>query len=293
MRAFLSLISLSLMLISTSLVANNQVIKAVAITENIHMLMGQGGNVGVFIGRDGTFLIDDQFAPMTEEIISKIKSLGGGVPKFLLNTHYHSDHSGGNENLGEQGTLIFSHDNVRERLRSGSFLREFNIKLKASEGKGLPVVTFSENMSFHINGDVVRAIHTPHAHSDGDSFIHFEKQNVIHAGDLFFNGFFPFIDVDHGGSLKGMINGVNQMLLLTNNSTTIIPGHGQKSNKTELIAYRDMLQLSLNRLKALREQGLSLEEIIAAKPLKDLDNKWGKSMFTADKWIEQIFAGIY
>ena len=146
----------------------------IPVTEQIYMIVGEGGNIGLFIGGDGTFLIDDQFAPLTEKIVAAIKSVGGDYPKFLINTHYHGDHTGGNEKLGQKGTLIFSHDNVRERLKTGSFIEAFNMKKAGISKEGLPVVTFSEDISFHLNGDTIRAIHVPHAHTDGDSFIYFE-----------------------------------------------------------------------------------------------------------------------
>ncbi len=196
----------------------------VPVTEHIYMLEGKGGNIGLFTGEDGTFLIDDQFAPLTDKIIAAIKSVGGSIPKFLLNTHYHGDHTGGNEKLGKEGTLIFSHHNVRERLSTGSFIEAFNMKRAGVSREGLPVVTFSRDISFHINGENVRAIHVAHAHTDGDSFIVFEKANVIHTGDFFFNGFYPFIDVNHGGSLKGMIIAVDKVLSLADDSTKIIAG---------------------------------------------------------------------
>ena len=169
--------------------AADEKIIPIPVTEQIYMIAGKGGNIGLFIGGDGTFLIDDQFAPLTEKIIEAIKSVGGDYPKFLINTHYHGDHTGGNEKLGQGGTLIFSHDNVRERLSTGSFIEAFNVKRAGVSREGLPVVTFSEDISFHLNGDSVQAIHVPNAHTDGDSFIHFKAANVIHAGDIFFNGF--------------------------------------------------------------------------------------------------------
>ena len=206
--------------------ADTKKITPTPITKEIFMIAGEGGNIGMFIGKDGTFLIDDQFAPLTEKIIAAIKSVGGDHPKFLINTHYHGDHTGGNEKLGTGGTLIFSHHNVRERLSTGSFLAAFNMKHAPLAKEGLPVVTFSEDISFHFNGDTIRAIHVPHAHTDGDSFIYFEKANVIHAGDFFFNGFYPFIDVNHGGSLAGMIQAVEKVLSLADDNTKIIAGHG-------------------------------------------------------------------
>ena len=183
-------------------------IKAVPVADQIFMIGGQGGNIGLFIGEDGTFLIDDQFAPLTEKIVETIKSVGGQHPRFLINTHYHGDHTGGNEKLGQGGTLIVSHDNVRDRLISGAYIGAFKMKLPPTAKAGLPAVTFSKNIKFHLNGDTVIVKHVPHAHTDGDSFIYFQAANVIHAGDLFFNGFYPFIDVNHGGSLKGIYSGV-------------------------------------------------------------------------------------
>jgi glyoxylase-like metal-dependent hydrolase (beta-lactamase superfamily II) len=264
----------------------------IQVTEQIYMIAGEGGNIGVFIGEDGTFLIDDQFAPLTEKIVEAIKSVGGDHPKFLINTHYHGDHTGGNEKLGQKGTLIFSHDNVRERLRMGSFLMAFNMKQAGISREGLPVVTFSEDISFHLNGDRVRAIHVPHAHTDGDSFIHFKAANVIHAGDFFFNGFYPFIDVNHGGSLKGMIKAVDMVLSLADDSTKIIAGHGPLGDKKQLASYRQMLGIAYERLSKLKAEGKTAEEAVAAKPLADLEPTWGDGIFKSDRWIELIYSGV-
>jgi glyoxylase-like metal-dependent hydrolase (beta-lactamase superfamily II) len=267
-------------------------IVAVPVADQIFMITGKGGNIGLFTGKDGTFLIDDQFAPLTEKILAAIKSVGGEFPKFLINTHYHGDHTGGNENLGKDGALIFSHDNVRERLSTDTFIAEFDMKLQALSPEGLPVVTFSEDISFHINGENVRAIHVPHAHTDGDSFIYFEKGNVVHAGDLFFNGFYPFIDVTHGGSLKGMIDGVGRVLALADDKTKIIPGHGPLADKAQLAGYREMLRTAHKRLSKLKAEGKTAQEAAAAKPLADLEATWGDGMFKGDRWIEIIYRGL-
>ena len=267
-------------------------IMAIPVAEQIYMVTGEGGNIGLFIGEDGTILIDDQFAPLTEKIVATIKSVGGNFPKFLINTHYHGDHTGGNENLGQGGTLIFSHDNVRERLSTGSFIAAFNMKRGSVSHVGLPVVTFSENISFYLNSDIVRVIHVPHAHTDGDSFICFEKANVIHAGDLFFNGFYPFIDVTHGGSLKGMIKGVDRVLALADDNTKIIAGHGPVGDKEQLLSYRQMLETAYKRLKKLKAEGKTAQEAAAAKPLADLESTWGDGIFKGDRWIEIIYSGV-
>ncbi len=262
------------------------------ITEQIYMIGGEGGNIGLFIGGDGTFLIDDQFAPMTEKIVAAIKSVGGDYPRFLINTHYHGDHTGGNEKLGAGGTLIFSHDNVRERLSTGSYIKEFSMQRPGISPVGLPVVTFSEDISFHLNGDTIRAIHVPNAHTDGDSFIYFKVANVIHAGDFFFNGIYPFIDVTHGGSLKGMIKAVDLVLSLADENTKIIAGHGPVGNIEQLTSYRQMLWTVYERLRKLKAAGKSAQEAVAAKPLADLEATWGDGLFKGDQWIEMIYSGV-
>ncbi|MCK4838961.1 MAG: MBL fold metallo-hydrolase [Desulfobulbaceae bacterium] len=272
--------------------AGKEKIIPIPVTAQIYMIAGEGGNIGIFTGGDGTFLIDDQFAPLTEKIVAAIKSIGGDQPKFLINTHYHGDHTGGNEKLGQQGTLIFSHDNVRERLIAGSFIEAFNMKLAAVSPEGLPVVTFSKDITFHLNGDTIHAIHVPHAHTDGDSFIYFKAANVIHAGDFFFNGFYPFIDVTHGGSLKGMIIAVDKVLSLADESTKIIAGHGPLGDKKQLASYRQMLWTAHERLGKLKAEGKTAQEAVAAKPLADLEATWGDGLFKGDRWIELIYSGV-
>ncbi len=280
------------MSLATTGQAVDEKIIPVPVTEQIYMIAGEGGNIGLFIGEDGTFLIDDQFAPLTEKIVEAIKSVGGDYPKFLINTHYHGDHTGGNEKLGQGGTLIFSHDNVRERLSTGYFIEAFNMKQAAVSREGLPVVTFSEDISFHLNGDIILAIHVPHAHTDGDSFIYFKAANVIHAGDFFFNGFYPFIDVNHGGSLKGMINAVDKVLSMADDSTKIIAGHGPLGDKEQLASYRQMLGIAYERLRKLKAEGKTAQEAVAAKPLADLESTWGNGLFKSDRWIELIYSGV-
>jgi glyoxylase-like metal-dependent hydrolase (beta-lactamase superfamily II) len=289
----LSILAAGFISLATTVQADEVNIITTQVSEQIYMIEGKGGNIGLFIGKEGTFLIDDQFAPLTEKIIEAIKSVGGDHPEFLINTHYHGDHTGGNENLGQGGTLIFSHDNVRERLSTGSFIEAFNMQRSGVILKGLPVVTFSEDISFHLNGDSVQAMHVPHAHTDGDSFIHFKAANVIHAGDIFFNGFYPFIDVNHGGSLKGMIAAVDKILLLADNNTKIIAGHGPLGDKSQLSSYHQMLVTAYERLRKLKENGSSVQETITAKPLADLETTWGGGLFTSDRWIELTYSGIY
>ena len=183
-------VAVSLSLSSQSFAQQSPVkIEANQLTDNIYMITGQGGNIGLLTGAEGSFLIDDQFAPLTEKIIEVVKSVGGDAPRFLINTHFHGDHTGGNENLGEAGTLIMSHHAVRERLVNGYNISEFGMKVPPAGKPSLPTVTYSENMHVHINGETIRIIHVPSAHTDGDSFVVFEGANIVHAGDIFFNGF--------------------------------------------------------------------------------------------------------
>ncbi len=237
-------------------------------------------------------MIDDQFPPLSEKILDAITVIGGAHSKFRINTHYHGDHTGGNEAFGKGGTLIFSHDNVRDRLAHGSFIAPFSMKREPLDPAGLPVVTFTEDFRFHLNGDTVHRIHLPHAHTDGDCIIVFETAKLIHAGDLLFNGFYPFIDVDHGGTLRGLINGVDNMLSLVDEETKIIAGHDPLADREALIRYRDMLAIANERLRKLKADGKSAAEALAAKPLADLEENWGKGMFTGDRWIEITYPGV-
>jgi len=267
-------------------------VNAVKVANGIHMLSAKGGNVGVFIGKDGTFVVDDQFAPLTEKLMAKIKSLGGDTPKFLVNTHFHGDHTGGNENFGKKGAMIVSHDNVRERLKKGYKVAAFNNTTPPAPAAALPVITYSEKMHFHINSEDVNLVHVSNAHTDGDTFIHFKKANVIHAGDLFFNGFYPFIDAGNGGNVKGVIDAANTMLALANNNTKIIPGHGPLARKKDLEAYRNMLQKAYFNLLALKKQGLNSAQAQAKRPLAEFDKDWANGIFTSDKWIDVIYPAV-
>jgi cyclase len=290
----LTVVTTSILFNVSALRAQDDVkIEAIPVADNIYMLTGNGGNIGLFLGNDGTFIVDDQFAPLTDKILAAIKSVGGDTPRFLINTHFHGDHTGGNENLGKAGTLIVSHDNVRRRLVNGSYIDAFGMNAPPADKTALPVITFSEEMHFHINDEVVRAIHVASAHTDGDSFIHFEKANVVHAGDVFFNGFYPFIDADNGGSVRGTIEAVDVILALTDSNSKIIPGHGPLGDKAQLQAYRDMLDKAYTRLLKLKNNGVSVEDAISQNPLEDLEATWGGGFFKGDKWISIIYPGVY
>ncbi len=267
-------------------------IEAAQVRGNIYMLTGQGGNIGLFHGADGSFMIDDQFAPLTDKILAAVKSVGGDNPKYLINTHFHGDHTGGNENLGKSGTLIMSHHAVRERLVNGSFIAAFGMKAGPAPKAALPAVTYSENMHLHLNGETVHIIHVPNGHTDGDSYVIFEKANVVHAGDLFFNGFYPFIDAANGGTMRGVIAGVDMILAQTDADSKIIPGHGPLATRSDLLAYREMLATAYERLLKLKNEGVSFEDAVMHEPLQDLESEWGDGIFDGDKWIQIIYPAV-
>lgn len=266
--------------------------KVTTVSDNIYALAAEGGNMGVAIGEDGTFLIDDQFAPLTRKLLWQLGELGGGTPRFLINTHWHFDHTGGNENLGAQGTLIVAHDNVRKLLSRDNHISAFNRNIPALSSEGLPVITFSRDTTFHLNQDTIHVFHVANAHTDGDAVVHFQQSNVIHAGDIWFNGFYPFIDAEHGGSLAGVIAATEQIIALSDEQTIIIPGHGPVGNRAELLSYRDMLVGVFNILSALKAEGKSLQEVIAMQPIKPYEEEWGNGFLTTEQWLGIIYSGL-
>ena len=263
-------------------------IKSTRITDTTYMLTGAGGNIGVSVGEDAVFVIDDQFAPLTGKITAAIARITPKPVKFVLNTHWHFDHTGGNENLGKAGALIVAHHNVRKRMDSEQLIDFLQMRTKPDPKGALPVVTFSADMAFHINGEEIRAIHMPAAHTDGDSVVHFTGSDVIHMGDIYFNGFYPFIDAESGGSADGVVAACDQVLKIATEKTKIIPGHGPLSSAAELRAYRDMVATISGRVKALAAQGKTLEEIKAAKVSADHDEKWGKGFIKPERFAEML-----
>ena len=242
------------------------------------MEMEPAGNLGVSVGEDGAFVIDDQFAPMTERIIDAVAELTDQPIKYVLNTHWHGDHTGSNENLGRLGHTIIAHDNVRARMNSDQYHLVFKQGTPPHPAAALPVITFSATMTFHFNGDTVHVVHVPRAHTDGDSIFYFEKADVMHTGDAFINRGYPLIDIASGGTIKGQIEATNKMLEFVGPDTIVIPGHGPLADRTRMIEIRDMLIAARAAVVKLLEQGMSLNEILAAKPLAHLDEKWAQGI---------------
>ncbi len=247
------------------------------IAGNVHMIQGRGGNIGVSAGEDGVYLVDDQFAPLTERILAKVREISDGPVRFVLNTHWHGDHTGGNENLGNAGVVIVAHDNVYERMSTDQMNKIFGRTTPASPKAALPTITFNQTTTFHLNGEEIHAFRVSPSHTDGDTVVFFKSSNVIHMGDTFFNGRFPFIDTESGGRLDGVISTADLVLSMTNDATKIIPGHGPLAGREELTAYRDTLIRARNELNVLIAEGKSLEDILAARPFEDLYQSWGGS----------------
>jgi len=265
-------------------------IEIIPIRDGIYMLTGQGGNIGLSIGTDGVFMIDDQFAPLTAKIKAAIATLSDQPIRFVMNTHWHFDHTGGNENLGREGVVIVAHDHVRERMSHDNFITAFNKKIPASPDIALPAVTFNDRMTFHVNQRTIHISHHRNAHTDGDSIVVFKKANVIHTGDIFFNGLYPFIDASSHGSINGMIKTVEHILSLANAQTKIIPGHGPLANKADLATYRDMLITVRKRMQTLIDQGKTLDEIIAIKPNQDFDATWGTGFLNPEAFLSVLYS---
>jgi glyoxylase-like metal-dependent hydrolase (beta-lactamase superfamily II) len=267
-------------------------IETVAVGDGVWMLEGRGGNLGVSAGDDGVLLIDDQYAPLTAKIRAAVGQISDEPIRFVLNTHWHGDHTGGNENLGQAGALIVAHENVRARMSIEQFMEVFDRTVPASPGEALPVVTFTDTVTFHVNGEEIRAFHVSSAHTDGDSIIHFPGANVLHAGDVFFNGTYPFIDVGSGGSVDGLIAAVERALALADGETKIIPGHGPLSGRKELATYRDMLVAIRDRIAPMVEASRSLEEIQAAEPTASFDGEWGGGWIEPDRFVSFVYDSL-
>ena len=265
-------------------------IKSTQLAPGTWMLMGAGGNMGLSVGDDATFLIDDQFAPLSDKITAAIKAISPKPVKFIVNTHWHFDHTGGNENLGKAGVVIVAQDNVRKRLATKTPIEFFKSSYGPTAAEGLPVLTFKDTVTFHLNGDDATAIHAPNAHTDGDSIIHFRNANVVHTGDTYFNGFYPFIDTGTNGSVKGVIAAADRVLQITDDTSKIIPGHGPLSNKAELRAYRDMLVKVSARIAAMVKAKKTLAQVVAAKPTQDFDGKWGNGFLKPEQFVEIVYA---
>lgn len=243
-------------------------IKTHQVTESIYMLEGEGGNIGVCVGEDGVFVIDDQYAPLSAKIVKAISKISKKPVQFVVNTHHHRDHTDGNEKLADKGAVIVSHDNSRNRIEAYQLKKMAEEGLRTFPKKSLPVITFSESITFHYNDDTINIFHVAHAHTDGDLIIHFKQANVFHMGDVFVRYGFPFIDIAHGGNINGMISALERVSLLADDHTRFIPGHGEISTKKDLVYFKNGLIHLRDAVKNEIDKGKSKEEIIALNPIK-------------------------
>ncbi len=266
-------------------------IKTQTLSPGIAVLFGSGGNIGVSSGPDGTLLIDDQFAPLTPKILAAVAKLGAPSVRFLLNTHWHFDHSGGNENIGKTGTVIIAQDNVRRRMAGEQVNKFLKMTTPASPHVALPVVTFGEGISLHLNDDDINIVHVHNAHTDGDALVKFTRANVLHTGDVFVRYGLPFIDTESGGSARGMIAGCDKILAISNDTTKIIPGHGEVASRADVVAYRTMLVTIVDRVDAGIKAGKSLAVIQASKPAAQWD-KDPKAFVTGDAFVATIYGSL-
>ncbi|MGH9510408.1 MAG: MBL fold metallo-hydrolase [Terriglobales bacterium] len=268
-------------------------IKVQKVAGSVYMLTGSGGNIGVCVGEDGIVIVDDQYAPLAPKIQAALKGITDKPVRFILNTHWHGDHTGGNAAFGKLGTIV-AHENVRQRLESGGSTR-FG-KVDPAPPGALPIITFNDQLVVHLNNEDIRAIHFPHSHTDGDIAIGFKPSGVLHMGDLFFNGIFPFIDVDSGGSVKGLIATIERVLALDPGpppgEARIIPGHGPLATRDDLKAYLEMLRGTSGAVAAAIQQGKTLEQMKQQKVLAAWEEKWGKGFLTTNDFIEILHGSL-
>ena len=266
-------------------------VKTTKVAEGIYMLEGEGGNIGVSAGEDGVFLIDDEFAPLSQKIMGAVKAISERPIRFLMNTHWHGDHVGGNENFGKAGTVIVAHDNVYKRMSVGGAITLLKQNFAPYPKAALPVITFSQSATFHLNGDDVTSTHLPPAHTDGDSFVRFAKANVIHTGDVFAAYRYPFIDVESGGSVKGILAAIDRLLPVIDDNTKLIPGHGGLSSKKDVLAYRKMVATVVSRIESMVKSGKTLQQVIDAGPTREFDEEWGKFR-KPEAFVEVVYRGL-
>ena len=292
MRKYLSLVVLCLLPVAATAQTDfsKVEIKATKVSGNVYMLVGSGGNIGVSVGPDGILIVDDQFAPLADKIRAALKGIDQGKLRFILNTHWHFDHTGGNAQFGPEATII-AHDNVRKRLSTEQKIPFFKSTVPASPKEALPVITFNHSLSVHFNGEDIRAIHYPNGHTDGDSVIFFTTSNVVHLGDDFFSGTFPFVDVDNGGNVVGLAKNIGEIITKLPAGAKLIPGHGPLSTIDDLRLYHRMLLETTDVVRKKVAAKKTLDQI-KSEGLSDEWKSWGTGFIKTDQWIELIHISL-
>ncbi|MBC7458509.1 MAG: MBL fold metallo-hydrolase [Bdellovibrionaceae bacterium] len=267
---------------------SKEIFKSTALTTSIYMLEGAGGNITASIGPDGVFLVDDDFAEMNEKLVIKLKDLGGSSPRFIVNTHFHYDHTGGNEKFGKTATVIAA-TAVRNRLMTEQIL--WGKRHPAAPSEAWPILTFDESLTLRLNNEDIRIVHLPHGHTDGDSIVFFDKNKVVSMGDLYFSGMYPIFHVEHDGSLDGFIQDIKMVLRQIPYDAKIIPGHGPLSRKAELQKYCDMIEVSVEFMKRELKKGHSLEQIQKTKVPPNLQS-FSHGYLNTNQWLALVYKGI-
>jgi len=256
-------------------------IETISVADDLFMLVGQGGNIGLSIGQDGAMIIDTQYAPLTDKIQAAVTAAGGGDIQMVINTHWHGDHAGGNANFGNAGALIMAHANVRVRLAADN-----------TDPAGFPKVSYQDSARLHWNDNVIDLIHVLPAHTDGDTIVHFRNLNAFHMGDTFFNGVYPFIDVDSAGSFDGLIAAGDRVIGLSNDDTTIIPGHGPLADKADLEEWIGILKTIRGRFQSLIDDGLSADEVVAAGVTSEWDATMGGGFMNPETFTRLAYQSL-
>jgi cyclase len=270
-------------------------IRSEKLSDNVYMLSSVGvlaGNIGALVGPNGVLIVDDQFSPLVPKIQAALGELSSAPVRFVLNTHWHDDHSGGNEPLGKSGAVIVAHDNTLKRLSTEQFIDLFNAKIPPKPPEAWPVVTFADSVTLHLNGEDIEAVHVANAHTDSDAIIYFKKANVVHTGDVFLGPAYPFVDTGSGGSLDGVIAAAATVLARINDDTRIIPGHAPLQKKPELAAWRGMLITVRNRVAEAIRAGKTQEQVVAAGVTREFDAKYGKGFITPTVFVQRAYVDL-
>lgn len=268
-------------------------IQTVDVADGLYMLVGQGGNIGLSVGDDGAFIVDTQFAPLSERIQAAVNEAGGGTVAFVVNTHWHGDHTGGNQNFRGGGATVMAHDNVKARMSTDQ-ARELPgpQETPASPPDAWPNITYPGRMTFHWNGNTVNLIHVPNAHTDGDTLVHFTNLNAFHMGDTFFHGFFPFVDVSSNGSIDGFIAAGEEVLSRSDGGTMIIPGHGPLATPDDLRDDLEVLRTVRDRIRSMIDQGMSEDDVVTANPTAEWNDTYGAGFMNPETFTRLVYRSL-
>ena len=288
--ARIAVVSVLVALMSNAPAQNDVEISVQQLSETIFVLFGAGGNVAVSAGHDGVFIVDDQFAEHGDAIVGAIGELSDQPIRFIINTHWHFDHTDGNKYFGDTGSVIIAHENARQRLLTGGTIRVTNAYTPPAPAEALPVLTFSKSLSLHLNGEEAQVMYLQPGHTDGDAIVFFKGSNVVHAGDVIRNGMYPFADLGSGGTINGMIEAVDEILAIIDEETKVIPGHGPVSDKGDVLEYKEMCIALRDRVAQMKKNGLTLEEVIAARPTAEFDENWNKG---GENWKVIALTALY